>query len=158
MLIIKIYFHLLSLIKKILYKSIYGNKITFGKHVTWRDDFHIMIGKNGNVSIGNNCFFNNDCSVNCFNKIEICENTIFGENVRIYDHDHILKNEKIRVKNQGYKMGEVHIGANCWIGSNVVILRNTTIGDNCIIGAGTVVKGKFDNNSKIIGKREYMGI
>ncbi len=34
---------------------------------------------------------------------------------------------------------------------NSVILLNTEIGDNCIIAAGSVVKGKYENNSVIAG-------
>jgi serine acetyltransferase len=38
-----------------------------------------------------------------------------------------------------------------FIGDNCTILPNTTIGDNCIVGAGSVVRGKFPENSVIIG-------
>jgi acetyltransferase-like isoleucine patch superfamily enzyme len=47
--------------------------------------------------------------------------------------------------------GKIKIGNNVLIGINSIILPNTTIGDNCIIGAGSVVRGKFPNNSVIFG-------
>jgi acetyltransferase-like isoleucine patch superfamily enzyme len=47
--------------------------------------------------------------------------------------------------------GKVIIGNNVFIGDNCTILPNTTIGDNCIVGAGSVVRGKFPENSVIIG-------
>jgi len=47
--------------------------------------------------------------------------------------------------------GKVKIGNNVFIGDNCTILPNTTIGDNCIVGAGSVVRGKFPENSVIIG-------
>ena len=46
------------------------------------------------------------------------------------------------------------IGKNVWIGANTVILRGTKIGDNCVIGAGTIVKGDFPENSIIVQNRE----
>ena len=47
--------------------------------------------------------------------------------------------------------GKIIIGNNVFIGDNCTILPNTTIGDNCIVGAGSVVRGKFPENSVIIG-------
>jgi serine acetyltransferase len=40
---------------------------------------------------------------------------------------------------------------NVFIGINCIILSNTSIGDNCIVGAGSVVRGHFPENSIIAG-------
>ncbi|WP_218841530.1 DapH/DapD/GlmU-related protein [Winogradskyella undariae] len=53
------------------------------------------------------------------------------------------------IKNQPYSIGSVEIGDNCWIGSNVVILKNVNIGDNCIIGANCVVYKSLKANSLV---------
>lgn len=63
MVIIKIWFHIIATLKKIFYKIIYRNKLSTGKHTTWRRNFLIMIENEGKVSIGDNCFFNNDCTI-----------------------------------------------------------------------------------------------
>lgn len=47
--------------------------------------------------------------------------------------------------------GKVKIGNNVFIGDNCTILPNTTIGNNCIVGAGSVVRGKFPDDSVIFG-------
>jgi len=47
--------------------------------------------------------------------------------------------------------GEIKIGNNVFIGTNSLILLNTSIGNNCIIGAGSVVRGHFPDDSVIIG-------
>ena len=39
------------------------------------------------VKIGDNVFFNNGTSIAAKEKIEIGDNCIFGENVKIYDHN-----------------------------------------------------------------------
>ena len=70
MLILKIYFYISAIIKKIIYKIIYGKKIIFSKRVTFRKSFSLMIGKKAFVKIGNNTFFNNYCSVNALNYLE----------------------------------------------------------------------------------------
>jgi acetyltransferase-like isoleucine patch superfamily enzyme len=40
---------------------------------------------------------------------------------------------------------------NVWIGINAIILKGTYIGKNSIVSAGSVVKGKFPDNSLIVG-------
>ena len=47
--------------------------------------------------------------------------------------------------------GKVKIGNNVFIGDNCTILPNTIIGDNCVVGAGSVVRGRFPENSVIVG-------
>jgi acetyltransferase-like isoleucine patch superfamily enzyme len=46
---------------------------------------------------------------------------------------------------------KIIIGNNVFIGINCTILPNTIIGNNCIVGAGSVVRGKFPDDSVIIG-------
>ncbi len=52
--------------------------------------------------------------------------------------------------------GKIIIGDNVFIGVNSTILPNTTIGNNCIVGAGSVVRGKFPDNSVIVGNPAKM--
>jgi acetyltransferase-like isoleucine patch superfamily enzyme len=47
--------------------------------------------------------------------------------------------------------GMIKIGNNVHIGMKCIFLPHTSIGNNCIIGAGSVVRGKFPNNSVIMG-------
>ena len=47
--------------------------------------------------------------------------------------------------------GKIIIGNNVFIGDNCTILPNTIIGNNCIVGAGSVVRGRFPDDSVIIG-------
>lgn len=147
MFFIKLTNHILAMVKIVFYKIIYGNKIIFGKKVTFRKALSIVIEKNGKIIIGNGVFFNNYCSLNSLCRIKIGDNSIFGENVKLYDHDHVFKFKNELIKNQGYKLGEISIGSNCWIGSNVIILKSVSIGNNCVIGAGEVVKKNVPNNS-----------
>ena len=103
-----------------------------------RNNFTMRVCSSGILEIGKNVFFNNMCSITCRNRIIIGNDCIFGENVKIYDHNHTYK-EKGLISRQGFSDGEVIIGHNCWIGSNVVILKDVHIGNNSVIGAGCVV-------------------
>ena len=136
--LMKAWYHLKAKIKKLVYKIIYGRRLKIGKGTTWRHGFHITI-EGGQVEIGENCFFNNYCSINSLKKVTIGDGTIFGSNCHIYDHNHRFSDLETSIKAQGYTLGETHIGKHCWFGTNVVVLKGVTIGDNCVIGAGVVV-------------------
>ncbi|MBR4325856.1 MAG: acyltransferase [Bacteroidales bacterium] len=108
------------------------------------------------VKIGENCFFNNFCSINSLCKIEIGNNVIMGENVKIYDHNHKYKEHNVVINNQGFTCKPIKIGNNCWIGSNVTILKGVTIGDNCVIGAGCVIYKEVPSNTLVINKQDII--
>lgn len=147
MILIKIINYIRATIKKIIYKIVYSSKFNYGKKFYFRKGFILMIGKNATVNIGENCFFNNYCSVNALQNITIGNGTIFGENVRIYDHNHRFAKKNILIKNQGYSTSNIYIGDNCWIGSDVIILKGASIGDNCVIGAGCIINSIIPNNT-----------
>lgn len=149
MTIYKAIFHICAFFQRLFFALIYGTRLTIGKKVTWRRRLNIMIANNARIVIGNNCFFNNDCSLNAMNYVSIGDGTILGENVKIYDHNHRFNIEDVLLKNQGYSIGTVSIGKNCWIGSNVVILKGANIGDNCVIGAGTIISTDIESGSVV---------
>lgn len=132
------------------YKKIYCHKIIIGKNVYVRKAFQVVIEENGKITIGDNVFFNNFCSLNALDNISIGKDCIFGENVHIYDHNHIYKTKDIPINNQGFTTKEISIGENCWIGSNVTILKGVKIGDNVIIGAGCVIYKDVASGSIIV--------
>lgn len=136
----KLLYHIIAFFKLRIYKIIYRKNTEFGKNITFRKSFELMISKEGRVEIGDNCFFNNYCSIFANQLVKIGNGTIFGENVKIYDHNHRFKDKKLSLKEQGFSNGEVKIGNHCWIGSNVIILKGAKIGDNCVIGAGCIIK------------------
>lgn len=154
--IIKILKRISSFFKKIVLKLIYLNRISFGKNAILYKNFSIIIEKNGFVKIGNNNFFNRNCSINCMKSVIIGDNCIFGENVCIYDHNHNFKKSNIPIKKQGYNSSEITIGDNCWIGSNVIILKGVKIGSNCVIGAGTIVNKNVPDNMIVYNKTELV--
>ena len=112
---------IIGIIKIVLYKIIYRKRISFkttpiiyktfnvaikrdssliiGKRMKARNNVSFRIYDGGNVIIGDNCFFNDGCSVNCQQKIIIGGNVMFGQNVMLFDHDHnYRKNIKDFVK------------------------------------------------------------
>ncbi len=130
-----------------LYLDDSSSKIIFKKNIQLKENCKFLCYSNGVLTVNDGVFFNNNCSVNCLHKIEIGVNTIFGESVKIYDHNHLYRDPNVLIKDQGYSFGEIKIGNNCWIGSSVIILKGVTIGDNSVIGAGCVIYKNVPANS-----------
>ena len=108
------------------------------------ENFHVSSGK---LILHDGVFVNNSCSFNCMERIEIGVGTMMGEGVRFYDHDHVYTAEKI--EKWQWTTAPIRVGRDCWIGSNVTILKGVTIGDNTIIGAGCLVRNNIPANSVV---------
>lgn len=125
-----------------------SSKITIKKGVNTRKHCNFLVWDNAELIISEHVFFNNFCSVNCLEKIEIGENTLFGESVKLYDHNHKISVEQnIRISKDQFTTAPIKIGKNCWIASNVTILKGVTIGDNVVIGAGCVIYKSVPSNT-----------
>lgn len=93
--------------------------------------------------------------------IYIGDNTAIGGNCKILDNDFhpIETEERIRLlkdpnggnAREAIPTKEIHIGKNCFIGCNTIILKGTKLGDNCVVGAGAVVSGSFEDGCIIAG-------
>ena len=127
------------------------SKIVFGKNIIFERYGNIDVLSKGYLKIGDKCYFNKNVTISCKERIIIGNNCLFGPDVKIYDNDHKFKRDK-GVSYEHSTKG-ITIGSNCWIASNVVILKGTQIGDNCVIGAGCIVSGVIPPNS--IVKKKY---
>jgi acetyltransferase-like isoleucine patch superfamily enzyme len=139
-----------------LYFDASQSAISIGRNVVFRDDCQLRSGNNGKLTIGNDVFFNNFCSFHCLDQISIGDNCQFGEGVRIYDANHQYRDKDRLISEQGINSGKITIGKNCWIGANVVILKDVEIGDNVVIGAGAVVFRSVPGNTVVINKQEFL--
>lgn len=61
-------------------------------------------------------------------------------------------------RKQGYVVGQVEIGSNVWVGSDVLILPNIRIGDNVVIAAGAIVTKDIPDNVTYIQKRNSVEV
>ena len=105
-----------------------------GRNVWIVPPMKFTIGKH--ISIGEGCYFNQGLTMIDDWKIEIGDHCLFGPNVTLCTTGHAIS-PKHRM--DGMYSFPIKIGNNCWIGANVVILPDVTIGDNSVIGAGSIV-------------------
>lgn len=154
--LLKIIYHISAIGKKLLYKLLFGKSFIIGKKTTFRRNFRVYLEDGAVIHIGKNCFFNHGCSINALKRVEIGDGCLFGENVKIYDHNHRFSQRNVPIKEQGFTTGTVTIGDGCWIGSNVVILKGVHIGNHCVIGAGTVIDRDIPEETIVTADRNLI--
>ncbi len=112
-----------------------NGKIEIGKKIMTRGPVYLNALKDGKLNIGNEVFFNHNCSITAMDSISIGNNCMFGNNIVIVDHNHINTNKEL----QAYKTKPIIIKNNVWVGANSTILGGITIGDGAIVAANSLV-------------------
>ena len=92
--------------------------------------------------------------INAREKITIEEDTMLGQSVKIYDHDHDYRSDDRKIN---FKQSPVVVRKNVWICSNVIVLKNTEIGAESVVAAGTVVRKNIPENTMFYEKKVGYG-
>ena len=147
--------HVIAILRIIWLRIVSCGSINISTTAMFRKGFTILTSGGGKINISRHVFFNRGCSMTSRGaSITIGEGTIFGENVKIYDHNHCYKDVTRPLKEQGFTQAPVTIGKHCWIASNVVILKGVTIGDHAVIGAGCIIHKDVSPNTLVVNKQE----
>lgn len=74
--------------------------------------------------------------------VEIGENTKLGANTNVYDTDFhpVIVSERLHQKSiLDAPHAPVNIGKNCWLASNVTVLKGVTLGENVVVSTMSLV-------------------
>lgn len=115
----------------------------------------ITVRKNATLKIGKDTYITR-ATISCLEEIEIGENCILGEGMKIFDHNHQYTTQPYTVSKTEFTTAKVKLGNNVWTGANCIILKGVTIGDNVILGAGCVIHKDIPANSVVVNKQELM--
>ena len=106
----------------------------------------------GKLTIGDGVSIEQDAHIVACDEITIGDYTLITARCSIIDTTHPLGDgEGTRTTDLSDERSFVRIGRRVFIGVNVVIMPNVTIGDNCFIGAGSVVTTDIPANSVAVG-------
>ncbi len=90
------------------------------------------------IIIGSQTYINRHTMIDADALVEIGNETMIGPFCYITDHDHVVTPGE--APGAGPLVSyPTRIGARCWIGAHVSILKGVIIGDNTTVGAGSVV-------------------
>lgn len=122
-----------------------GGTLFINGIVSFYSNTNIHIGENACLSIGHNTYINEGTKISVKKYLKIGSNCAISNNVSIMDSDfHTI------VEKQQNDIGVV-IKDHVWIGADVTILKNVTIGNNCIVGARSVVTKSIPDNCLAVG-------
>ncbi len=92
------------------------------------------------VRIGAGCFLNLGVMVASLRLVEIGDHCMLANGCFVSDADHRFDDLERPVTWQGFTTrGPTRLGANVWLGANVVVTSGVTIGERCVVGANSVV-------------------
>ena len=154
-----------TLIGKPSIERAYNSRIIIGKGVTLISEStantaginHPVIisaeGYDSVIRIGDGVGISGASIVTC-SEIEIGEGTMIGANCNIYGtdfHPISAKDRMFQKTTTEAQTAPIKIGKNCWLASNVTVLKGVTIGDESVVGAMSLVNKKVDARVIVAG-------
>lgn len=122
-----------------------GHNVTIYPGCMFFGDGIIEIGNN--VDIGNNTII---YSSKNGGGVYIGDNTMIAANCYIIDADHATHIDKL-IREQENVIAPVKIGKDCWLATNVTVLKGAIVEDGVVVGAKALVNGKLEKNSICVG-------
>ena len=118
-----------------------GGKLFLGARVILDDHSLVQLTKpKPTVRIGDYVVLGRFSIIAAKKSITIGRFTQIAPFCQILDQEHGCESNELII-NQRSVLGEVVIGEDCWLGTGVTVLSNSSIGDGSIVGAGSVVRG-----------------
>ena len=129
-----------------------GDNVTIGRGT----DLYVHPPRSGSkdyvIKIGNNVHIGGYNMIGARRSIVLEDNVLIGPHVMMGDHSHRYENVDVPIKMQEVtEGGPIRIEQDSWIGANVFILPNVTIGRHSVIGANSVVNRNIPSYSVAVG-------
>ena len=87
---------------------------------------------------------------NSYARIEVCDDTAFGDGCYVQDNDHGTE-PGTPVMQQTSHGEPIAIGEDVWFGARCIVLKGVSVGDHTIVGAGSVVVKALPANVVAVG-------
>lgn len=125
-----------------------------GRPSLWRVEGHVHFGEavrmgpgisivcTGALDIGDHVLMNARVTIFCAQRVAIGRNTLISWDVTLVDNDfHEMRDTEGQCINPP---APIVIGERGWIGFNAIIAKDTQLAPGTVIGAGSVVRGHFE--------------
>jgi acetyltransferase-like isoleucine patch superfamily enzyme len=121
-------------------QALLEDRLQIGARTLLEPGVWITAPGNARVRIGAGTFLNKGVMIAAEQLVEIGENCMLANGCFVSDASHRFDDPDKPITWQGFESkGPTTIGANCWLGANVVVTSGVSIGERCVIGANSVV-------------------
>lgn len=132
----------LNFIRALSWKVMYATyRAKYGLNESFRfNGFYIQFYGEGRIEVGEDSYIGELSTIQAASGcvVRIGSGCRISHNVRIYTHSTVADADYSRA-HVPEKQGDVVIGDFCWVGANVFINPDLTIGKNSVVGANSVV-------------------
>ena len=131
------------------------HQVSLGDHCTLEHDIYFkydgIYAPGPSILIGDRVFVGFGCEFNVRRRIELGPDCLIASGCKFIDHDHGTSRRDVSMREQADGgEAEIILGADVWLGVNVVVLKGVRIGRGAIVAAGAVV-------TKEVGEYEIWG-
>jgi acetyltransferase-like isoleucine patch superfamily enzyme len=138
-------------------------RLEVGEGVLFEPGVWITAPDGARVRIGEGTFLNRNVMIASHELVEIGAHCMLANGCFVSDAGHRFDDPELPITWQGFETkGPTRIGANCWLGANVVVTSGVSIGERSVIGAGSIVTKDIEAFSiaagapaKVIRRVEY---
>jgi acetyltransferase-like isoleucine patch superfamily enzyme len=122
--------------------------VTFKGSAVFGTGFCLFVGRNGQLTIGDNFLLTAKSEICCSKEVCIGNNVLLSWDILLMDTDsHPIRDERNEIINPDKP---IQIGNNVWVGCRSIILKGAIISNDSVVGAGTIVNKHFKDSSVII--------
>jgi acetyltransferase-like isoleucine patch superfamily enzyme len=120
-------------------------RLEVGEGTLFEPGVWITLPDRARVRIGAGVFLNKAVMVAAHELVEIGDHCMLANGCFVSDANHRFDDPDRPITWQGFESrGPTRIGANCWLGANVVVTSGVTIGERCVVGANSVVTSDLE--------------
>jgi acetyltransferase-like isoleucine patch superfamily enzyme len=97
----------------------------------------------GNVTVHDDVYIGPGFWISAIGRLTVESGVIVGPRLKVYTANHKYEHARSLPYDETVIVKPVHIGENCWIGGDVILLPGVELGEGCVVGSGAVVTKSF---------------
>jgi len=124
--------------------------IEFKDHSVVERGCRFVAANDAVLSVGEGAVVTEGAIINAGTDLSIGDQAVIGPRASINSSDHEIVGTK-PIRELGFSHAPIQLGAGCWLGANVVVMKGVVIGEGAVVGASAVVTKDLPAHSISVG-------